>query len=128
MMYHIKLLSRLGEYIKKNKKKVRGKEKMRKSTIKATYWMGQNIGKSKKTGEPLYILNFLCMNTWYSMQIRPLFVDEDTYNLYLESDFELGDAVKVNTTMGGILESIEHDARYAPLNWDAPPVVATDKK
>ena len=67
-------------------------------TVKACYWMGQNIAKKKDTKEPLFILNILCMNGYGSMQIRPIFVDEDEYNTYLESDFQIGDAVKVNST------------------------------
>lgn len=90
--------------------------------VKTNYWMGTSKAKSKKTNDPLWMLNILTMNGFGSMQIRPIFVDEDTFNEYANCGLDIGDPVRVNMSFGGSFDSVELDERYMPLEWDKPAI------
>lgn len=84
----------------------------------ACYWMGCNVGKKRSDGSPFFTLNVLSVNRWGALAIIPIYVDERTYNEYLEKDWVPGVSVTVNTTFAGVFQSIVLDSRYCDLELD----------
>ena len=88
--------------------------------MKANYYMGQTIGKTRKDGSPFYVINILAVNRFGSLDVNPLFVSEQEYNEILNMKFLPGDPVLVSVTFTGVFSGIELDKRYEPLNLDEP--------
>lgn len=94
--------------------------------MKAMYYLGQSIGKTRKDQRPFFVINILCLDRFGNISCSPLYVSESEYNEVLETDLEPGDAVRVSVTFNGVFQGIEPDSRYAPLEFDkkvnpAPP-------
>lgn len=88
--------------------------------MKATYYMGQSIGKTRKDGSPFYVVNILALDRFGCITVSPLFVSADIYDEILDMSFEPGEPVRVNVSFNGVFQSIEHDGRYMPLEFDKP--------
>lgn len=86
--------------------------------MKANYYMGQTIGKTRKDGSTFYVINILAVNRFGSLDVNPLFVSEQEYNEILNMNFMPGDPVVVSVTFTGVFSGIELDKRYEPLNLD----------
>ena len=99
--------------------------------MKAMYYLGQSIGKTRKDQRPFYVVNILCLDRFGNISCSPLFVTESEYNEVLELDLEPGEAVRVSVTFNGVFQGIEPDTGYAPLEFDkkvsnpAPPAQHT---
>lgn len=88
--------------------------------MKAMYYLGQSIGKTRKDKTPFYVVNILALDRFGCITSNPLFVDAQTYNEILELDFEPGTPVKVHVSFNGVFQGIELDERFQPLAFDAP--------
>ena len=87
--------------------------------MKAMYYLGQSIGKSRKDKSPFYVVNILALDRFGCITSNPLFVDAATYDEILDLDFEPGDPVKVHVSFNGVFQGIELDERYQKLNFDS---------
>lgn len=88
--------------------------------MKATYYLGQSIGKTRKDGSPFYVVNILALDRFGCITCSPLFVNEYIYNEILEMDFDPGVPVRVSVSFNGVFQGIELDERFKPLEFDAP--------
>lgn len=88
--------------------------------MKATYYLGQSIGKTRKDGKPFYVINILALDRFGCISCCPLFVDERTYDDILDKQFEPGDPVVVSVSFNQVFQGIELDKRFKRLELDAP--------
>ena len=86
--------------------------------MKAMYYLGQTIGKTRKDKTPFYVVNILALDRFGCISASPLFVNETQYNEILDQDFQPGESVTVSMTFNGVFQGIESDSRYAPLEFD----------
>lgn len=88
--------------------------------MKATYYLGQSIGKTRKDGSPFYVVNILALDRFGQITASPLFVTESVYHDILDMKLEPGIPVSVNVSFNGVFQGIDRDSRYAPLLFDQP--------
>lgn len=87
--------------------------------MKATYYLGQSIGKTRKDGSPFYVVNILALDRFGQITASPLYVTEGVYHEILDMKLEPGEPVLVNVSFNGVFQGISKDAGYAPLIFDA---------
>lgn len=101
--------------------------------MKAMYYLGQSIGKTRKDKTPFFVVNILALDRFGCISASPLFVNETQYHEILDQAFQPGDPVTVSMTFNGVFQGIECDPRFAPLEFDkkaqepAPPAQHTTK-
>lgn len=87
--------------------------------MRAMYFMGVSSGKSKK-GNDFYTVQILWQNGFGNLEVKPLFVDHETYEMVKDMDMKRGTAVSLSVNLGGGLEAITESDKFAPIVFDVP--------